>query len=256
MKKFVIIISLISVLAGLASGQKTPAKPWTQWTNKDVKMMLDESGWGLVQTDTDTSQLLFRQSNSTTHTGSSETDIRSPASVSYHIRFLSARPIRQALARQIMLAKELQSPPDQLKTLAEMSSGDFITIAVYCDSSDPRAVGPSMQAFGSANLGVLKNAAYLERKDGKRLFIDAYQPPNSQGYGALFRFQRMADGKPFITADTGTVRFHAEVPYTPGAPPSAATQSSVIPSAGTSNMVLLEMKFKVSEMMFDGKLEY
>jgi len=265
LKKILIAVSLICALISLVYAQKD-AKDWTTWSDKDVKKILDNSGWGQVQTDTDTSQLMFGQSSKNKNpadpgtmgigNGSSEGNTNSPSSVNYHIRFLSAKPIRQALARQFMLQQKLAMPTDQLKGLADAPNGEYITVVVYVDSGDRRAIGPAMQAFGGANIGQLQNTTYLERKDGKRIFVNGYQGPGQSPFGAIFRFPRTVDGKPFVSADTGTVRFYAEIPYTANTAPSPTSSTTAQPGTPTSHFIKLDMKFKVADMMVNGQLEY
>jgi hypothetical protein len=90
------------------------------------------------------------------------------------------------------------------------------------------------QAFRSATSATLKNKCYLERKDGKRIFLEEYAQQGSDGTGAKFVFPRMVDGKPFLTERNDSIRFVAEF----------------------SSKIRVDRKFKVSEMMYDGKLEY
>jgi hypothetical protein len=40
--------------------------------------------------------------------------------------------------------------------------------------------------------------------------LEEYVPPGKDGFGARFIFQRELNGQPFITKDTGEVRFYAE----------------------------------------------
>ena len=105
------------------------------------------------------------------------------------------------------------------------------------DATDQRYSGPVMQALGSATTDTVKNYTYLERKDGKRVFASEYQAPGSDGAGAKFVFARNLDGQPFVNAESGEIRFHSEFPT--ARPP-----------------IKIDMRFKVSDMMFDGKLEY
>lgn len=91
-----------------------------------------------------------------------------------------------------------------------------------------------MQAFAVANPGQLKTNTYLETKDGNRVFVEQYLQPSSDGMGAKFVFPRVVDGKPFVTADSGYVRFYAEV----------------------SPTIKLNMRFKVADMVYNDKLEY
>lgn len=41
-----------------------------------------------------------------------------------------------------------------------------------------------------------KNNTFLEIKGGKRMFIQEYQTPRPDGFGARFIFQRIVDDKP------------------------------------------------------------
>jgi hypothetical protein len=90
-----------------------------------------------------------------------------------------------------------------------------------------------MQEINSAVAGTLKNNTYLERRDGKRLFLMEYKAPISDGLGAKFVFPRMIDGEPFITPDSGEVRFFSEM----------------------GKNVKLNMRFKISDMTFEGRFE-
>ena len=91
-----------------------------------------------------------------------------------------------------------------------------------------------MQAINSTATGTLKNRAYLERQDGKRLFLISYLPPIEDGLGAKFIFPRTENGAFFLNGQSGTVRFVADF----------------------NDSFKLNMRFKVSDMMFDDKLEY
>src|SRR4030095_14691385 len=87
---------------------------------------------------------------------------------------------------------------------------DAIIVTVACESSDARYLRGVKQAFESAVTDVLKNTVYLERKDGKRVFLGEYIPPGKDVFGARFMLPRTLDGQPFITSDGGVIRFHAE----------------------------------------------
>jgi hypothetical protein len=155
-------------------------------------------------------------------------------SVNYHVRFLSAKPIRQAFARMIELQeKESKSVREQLGPFVERDFSEYIVVTVTFDASDNRFAGPVLQAFASATSGTLKTQAYLERSDGKRLFVMDYKPPINDGLGAKFVFPRMVDGQPFLT-DTGDVRFVAQL----------------------SDKITVNTKYKLHDMMYEGKLEY
>ena len=90
-----------------------------------------------------------------------------------------------------------------------------------------------MQAFSGANTEALQKNVYLERKDGKKLFLMDYRPPVQDGMGAKFVFKRVVDGQPFLT-ENDNVRFVAQM----------------------NERMKLDTRYKLSNMLYDGKLEY
>ncbi len=245
MRKLAIVVLLTSVFTVVVQAQKL--KPWGEWTQKEAQKILDDSAWGRTQTDTDTSQMFFsptsdpNRSRSTSNDSSrlSQGATNQEVHTNYRIRFFTSKPIRQAFARLIALkqatmTKELNA---QLTAWSDAHTDDWIIVAVAFDATDQRYSGPVMQAFGSATAETVKNTTYLERKDGKRVFASDYQAPGSDGAGAKFVFARMLNGQPFLNAESGEVRFYSEFPL--AKPP-----------------IKIDMRFKVADMVFDGKLEY
>ena len=241
-RKFLAVLALLLALTTVTAQKKD--KPWTDWSKKDAEKMLNDSPWAQTQTDTDTSQMFYSPTSdprlgagvtSTTGTRIAEGATNQSVNVSFHVRFFSAKPIRQALARLMELQ---QKPPAEVVTklhsFAELKSTSSIIITVTYESNDQRYSGVVMQAFNSATTGTLKNTTYLERNDGKRLFLEEYVLPGKDGFGARFIFLRELNGQPFITKDTGEVRFYAEYP----------------------NGIKVNRRFKVSDMIYDGGLEY
>ena len=123
----------------------------------------------------------------------------------------------------------------RLHNFADMKAGDSIIVTVTFASPDGRYSGPVLQAFSSAVTATLKNDAYLQRSDGKQLFLEEYVPPGKDGFGARFIFQRNPDGQPFITDKSGEIRFYAKFP---------------------NSSLKVDRRFKVAEMMYEGALEY
>jgi hypothetical protein len=253
MKKISLVV-LVTILTGIAVAQDKD--PWPRWDKGKVQKMLNSSAWGQTQTDTDTSQMTYSPTTATgtssigqtassaagaTNTGrtvqgsrADEGATNQAMNVSYHVRFLSAKPIRQAFARMIEIQeKDAKSVREQLGPFVERDFSDYIVIAVSFDASDGRFSGPVLQAFSSATAGTLKNQAYLERSDGKRLFVADYKPPSNDGLGAKYIFPRNVDGQPFLT-DTGDVRFFSQV----------------------SEKIKINTKYKLKDMVYEGKLEY
>ncbi|MEK7833717.1 MAG: hypothetical protein AAB401_21700, partial [Acidobacteriota bacterium] len=227
MKKFALMLLCIFVLT-LTAGAQKKYKPWTEWSEKDVAKMLNDSAWGQTQTDTNTSEMFYSPGSSASR--DSQGAFNQAVALNFRIRFLSAKPIREAIARQTIMKNPQLA--EQLKAFAEQTSNEWIIIAVDYDSTDRRLSGPAMQAFSSASPGQLKTNTYLETKDSKRVFLDKYIQPGKDGMGAKFVFPRMVDGKPVVTAESGYVRFYSEL----------------------SPTIKLNMRFKVADMMYNDKL--
>jgi hypothetical protein len=243
--KRTLLLSLIIAITGLSASAQT-AKSWTEWTKKDAEKMLNDSAWGQTQTtgggDTSASTSAITKTE-----GAGREDIsRSGESgatmgggskpVNYRVRFLTAKPIREAFARTAVLsqpnaAKEFT---DQLQGFIDRDFGNYLVVTLSIDSADAKLAGMSMMALGKASKDTLKDKVYLERKDGKRLALSDYKPPINDGMGAKFVFERTLDGQPFLAADSDFVKFNVEV----------------------SEKMKFSMKFKVTAMMYNGKLEY
>lgn len=237
--------SLLILFAASAAAQKT--KPWTEWSAKDAEKVLNDSAWGQTQTEGTTSSQPSSTSAITSTTAARREDVntkaaanvesgekKDPMSVHYRVRLLSAKPIRAAFVRKI----ELQgAPPEkvaQLRTFVDRDFGDYIVVTITMDGNDQKRMKPVAEELTSVDATVLKTTTYLERKDGKRVALMDYRAPIQDGLGAKFVFPRTLDGKPFIEATSGEVRFATEVGKT----------------------VKISRRFKVAEMVYEGKLEY
>ena len=249
MRKLAMAILVAALFAPSMLAQKL--KSWDQWSQKDAQKILDDSAWGRTQTDTDASQMFYSPtsqppgrglgtratSNDSSRTSQGATN--QAVNLNYRIRFFTAKPVRQAFVRLMELSQP-NLPKETLERLnqfANLHSDQYIIVAVTFDSTDRRYSGPAEQAFGTATAEILKNDTYLERKDGKRLFLTEYVAPGKDGFGARFIFPRTMDGQPFLSPDSGEVRFYSQF---------------AIGSTGLK----LNMRYKVSDMIYDGQLEY
>jgi len=233
MKKLATTLMFVFAFVLVAGAQKK-AKPWDEWNEKEVQKMLNDSPWGQTQTDTNTSEMVYSPTNQGASSSSRSTEgaYNQAINLNFRIRLLSAKPIRQAFARSV----GMKNPQlvEKLRAFADQKSDQWIVVAVDYDSTDQRSTGKAMQSFNSAITSTLKNNTYLETKDGKRVFLQEYMAPIKDGMGAKFVFPRTSDDKPFVNAESGYLRFYSEM--------------------GAS--IKLNMRFKIADMMYDGKLEY
>jgi len=136
MSRTVLIVFAISVLLGQTS------KSWLEWNMKETTKVLNDSAWAETQLETKQAD---NSSAAITNTGSSRNMVPRDASkdapgaitsyIKYYIRLLSAKPVRQAVVRKLML-----DTPDmdeerkkQFHSFAEAPASDFIVVAVVAD---------------------------------------------------------------------------------------------------------------------------
>ena len=241
MRKAAIVFSFMVFATSALVAQNT--KPWLEWSMKDTTKILNDSAWGQTQLETKEAS---GESSAITNTGSSRTMVPKDASkdspgaitsyIKYYIRLLSAKPIRQAVVRKILLdAPDMDAQrKEQLKGFAEASSSDFIVVAVVAEAKDRSMGGEALQAFKSASLESLKGATYLERRDGQKIQLTDFKPPIADGLGAKFVFPRTLNNQPFLEGDSGQLKFVCQL----------------------SKNIKLEARYKVADMMYDGRLEY
>ena len=236
---------LLALFACSAFAQKT--KPWTELSEKEAAKILNDSAWGQTQTegeDKDPQQMSAitqvaapNAANRQLSREGEAPDKRPSRVVRYRARFLSAKPVRGAFAKILLIKKgdtADEALSTQLQEFVNRDFGDYVVIAVTPEAADPKLVGPMMQFLTSVTADSLKEKVYLERKDGRKLMLADYRPPGPDGMGAKFVFLRNLEGQPFLTAESDNVRFFAQF----------------------NEKMKLNVKYKVSDMMYDGKLEY
>ena len=229
------LLMICLAVVGSVVGQKQ-GKSWKDWSKNDAQKILNNSPWAHLQVDQDFAEANPLQRPSNPQDSSVDTRLRQNDGMTYGIRVFSARPVRQAFVRMIQLQRK-DLPPDtmtRLNSFAEATSDDSIIIAVTIENPDANMLGKAMQVVRNATAVRIRNTTFLERNDGKRVFLDEYTPPGGDGFGARFIFPRMVDGQPFLNPDLTTVRFVSDL----------------------GNSVKMSMTYKVKDMMLDGKLEY
>jgi hypothetical protein len=252
--KAIFLAASIALIATTSIIAQSTHGPWMEMSKKDAEKLLADSPWSQTQVDSDTSEMFFsptrpgaastgRSSAASSATGQSSVNnnradrgaVNQVVEIRYRICFLSAKPIREAMARMVIAA---QHEPDadlisRLNAFVQRDFSPYIVIAVSIDANDQRFLGPIMQQINSAAAGSLKNKAYLETPDGSRLFLSGYQPPIADGLGAKFIFPRRPNGQEFLKSGTSAVRFVAEF-----------------------DGFKLNMRFKASDMIYENRFEY
>ncbi len=245
------ILGLLLVFSLTTSAQWNK-KPYTEWNDRDAQKVINDSPWGRTQVFTSPAVAyntgITGTQTTTTSRGIEATRSSNPGNtpnrptdaihVNFRIRFLSAKPVRQALSRLIELQLKKGANDELAEQLKAFASGEFqqyIIIAVNCDSDQPgQNVQEALSLLHRSGTANLKNNTFIETKGGQRIFIQEFQQPKRDGFGARFIFPRLLDGKPFITGDSEEIHFYSQL----------------------SDNYKLDRRFKIKDMMYEGKLEY
>ena len=224
------------LLCPIATSAQWNKKPYDEWSEKDADKLLKNSPWARTETFTDASAMFRSVQGQTPTTGTVGTP-QTALYVNFRIRFLSAKPVRMAVKRMTELKHKEEVPAELASSLDDFVNTEFkdlIIVVVNVDSDQP---GPNasqaISLLQTTSTAAIKNNTFLQ-VGKERVFLQEYQTPRSDGLGARFLFPRLVDGKPFITADEKEIRFVAEL----------------------SSSHKLNQRFKIKDMMYEGKLEY
>jgi hypothetical protein len=223
------------------AGAQWDKKPYAQWAEKESLRVLDDSPWGQTQvfadedmkpggpaTNGDPPRAIDQGGSRVTYA----------SQINFRIRLLSARPVRQAIARLMEINRKSDINPGfaaKLRDFIAEESADYIIVSVLCDAPRPSVrLQKASELLDSLTTEKLKEKAYLILSDGRRAPIHEYQPPGQDGLGARFIFLRKSEGKPFVADKRGVIRFRADI----------------------SDDYALDRTYNLKNMSYQGKLEY
>jgi len=95
------------LLFSLTTPAQWDKKPYTEWTEKDAQKLLNDSPWARTQSF-DSPMELYKGPQTGRQGTSTATTARPPDAIRlfFRVRFLSAKPVRQALSRMIELKQK------------------------------------------------------------------------------------------------------------------------------------------------------
>lgn len=213
---------IVTLLLALGLAKASSDKPWAEkpqeeWTLEETNAVLWDSPW--VQHETYT--------HFVTH--------RIMREVRCYARLHSARPVRLAMARRAQLQPgphlRYAGPVDnqEVRQLAEsLDTPGEISLTVACTSR-----GYSFM-LERESLETLQDSTYLLLgKDKKKVPLAFYHPPSQTAtHEAFFRFPRPADAEPLKKE----IRF--------------------VCTFGHRREIDLDFKFKLKDLVFEGRVEY
>jgi len=162
----------------------------------------------------------------------------------FYVRFLSARPILEAVVRiqQLQYGYDGLADADKRRfdeyAAAELLSGfeDWIVVSVGFRSNDPNEESRVRRFFQKETAETIRNKAFLSTDRLSQVRIRTYFPPREEGIGAKFVFPRQIDGVPIVSATCKTVAF--ELLEVPAASPR------------------LRARFAVKDMLVNGRVTF
>ncbi len=212
-------------------------KNYMEWSKKEVTSMLSNSPWTKVQSYGAPGSLLGGGSSGGSggppatpllpgQTVDNNNFGRNP-SRRYFVRFLSAAPIRMALARRAHLQGSVSVKQVEQFVGRRPFKGQIVVNILV----DPPTF---KQQFENISTEDLKESTYLLLKKSKRkIYLEKYvSPSESKGFGAIFLFPRTENEEEWVKK-----------------------AKDVIFRCDLDPRSELDIKFKLKDMVFQGKLE-
>jgi hypothetical protein len=231
MKALVVCLSLLLPL--FLSAAPPGGQPVPKWSLSKAVEMLNDSPWARHETFT-------RVIEGVGSGVSGEKEIFD----TFYVRFLSARPIREAIARiqQLeygydKLGEEARQRFDVLVDRGlQLDVERWIVISVGFRSNDPNEESTTRRFLEKMTAETLRNKAFLSTEQFSQIPIAAYFPPREDAVGAKFIFPRVIDGVPVVSKAAKRIAF--ELLEVPGAEPR------------------LRASFAVKDMVINGELVF
>lgn len=228
------VIALLFASILTAGTAEIPSdEPYWKWTLEKAVQVLNSSAWARQETFT-------RVVGGVGSGVSGEKEIYN----TFYVRFLSARPIREAFVRiqQIQhnydgfTAEEKKRFDGLTRPNLEMDTSEWVVVTVAFRSNDPNEESGVRRYFQAQTKETLKTRAFLSTQRFSQVEIAAYFPPREEGVGAKFVFPREINGVPLIAGNGDRITF--ELTDVPGANPRLRSTFSIRPMVVDGKVIL------------------
>ncbi len=196
------LFSILLPVMALGGSTWNTTEPFDQWSLEKAVEVLNQSPWAKQETFT----RVIRGVGSGI---SGEKEIYN----TFYVRFLSARPIREAYARvqQIQYGYDEMLPEErevfgklQQKNL-DINLSDYIVVSISFRSNDPNEESHVRRFFQSETVETLRTKIFLSTSAHPQVEISAYFPQQEESIGAKFVFPREINGKPVVSSDCSRI---------------------------------------------------
>jgi hypothetical protein len=203
-----LLFFMAAVPAMVAQGQN-PNPDFRKWTMQEAVGLLTRSPWAKQETYT-------RIVGGVGSGISGEKEIYS----TFFVRFLSARPIREAYARvrQLQANYDSLSPDLRLKLDQSLEPGlkldvsRWIVVTVGFRSNDPSMELRVRQFLEVQTTESMRPRAYLSTPRTPQLTLAGYFPPKEDEVGGKFVFPRSVAGSAVLSGKDDAVSFELDIP--------------------------------------------
>jgi hypothetical protein len=197
-----VFFALFFPFMAVAATSWTPGIPFHEWSLDKAVKVLNDSPWARHETFT----RVIRGVGSGI---SGEKEIYN----TFYVRFLSARPIREAYARvqQIQYGYDAMTPQEKQRfeeaqsPNLDLDVSRWIVVSVSFRSNDPNEESSIRRFFQSETVNTLKTKAFLSTPTCPQVELSAYFPQREESIGAKFVFPRVIDDLPVVTRECSSV---------------------------------------------------
>jgi len=211
-------VLFLTCIVAAPGGEFWEKKEYGQWSQKECSKMLENSPWAKQLTLT---QVLVMPS--ATESAASTTSAEQPF-IRYQVQFRSALPIRQAVIRQLQIARKYDSlSPEQRQEFdkstqgfisAEMSEAVVVHVA-YTTNSQPNDLELA-RYWQSQTTEMLRNSVYLSGTDGDKVPIGRFVAARGGQGEFQFIFPRQFEGRPILGPNDKSLKLEFTYPIIGG----------------------------------------
>lgn len=231
----------VLVMASLALSQEWwERKPYTAWTGDEANNVLDKSPWGRVYTQLfpgakDVQSSIGQRSDA-------QTIVQHHERIQFHLSFVTARPVRMAVAQRRMLADPGKANPTAAEKYVEQGDDSNIVLLMTLSSDPPQCDSYEVvsEVLEKLKIADLADSTFLSTDRGKKVSPVKYDPYGEGGFGVKIYFPRVAAGGPLVTADDKEIRFESVV---------------ALPAKSAVRSVRIRGNWNIKKMIFGGRLE-
>lgn len=237
------LLTLVLATASFAQGPWAK-KDWKQWSKDDCKKVLEDSPWAQRWTRSDEKMANF----ATRKSGTSGVGSESELAIYYVVQFRSARPVREAVVRQVLIANQYDlADPEKKEAMRKQTEGflnrsydDVIVVHVTYGSNVPE-YNRDLATFWQTHYaeGTVPQEAFLNGAKGQKVSPVRMLSPKGGAQEFELIFPRIVDGKPLLEPGDKTI-----------------SVEFVSPSIGGVDSSRVFIEFKVDKMALNGQLIY